>query len=187
MTGRRLPLALLGMLLLAFGASMVMAANELPERVATHFDFAGRANGWLSRPNHLLFMTAFGVGLPLFLVGVISSIRWLPAGMVNIPHRDYWLSAERRGETSAWLAKHALWLACLTSGLIAALNVMVTLANRDEPAVLPAARGFGVVAMFLVGIAVWVTVLCRHFRRPEDIVAAGPSRGASGGAPSAAD
>ena len=34
--------------------------NQMPERLATHFDAAGRANGWMSRSSHggLMISTA---------------------------------------------------------------------------------------------------------------------------------
>ena len=47
--GRVLPVVVLAVLLPAFVGSLVRAANVLPERVASHFNFAIEADGWMRR------------------------------------------------------------------------------------------------------------------------------------------
>ena len=46
---------------IAFVASVLFLAPGLPDRVATHFGFSGRANGWMPRSTYTLFFIVFGI------------------------------------------------------------------------------------------------------------------------------
>src|SRR6478736_3772473 len=115
-----------------FAGSLIYAAGELPQRVATHFDFQGNPNGWMSKQADLLFMGALGVGLPLFLIGVCYATRFLPAGMVNIPNREYWLAPERRAQTSAYVGAQSIWLGCVTVAFMTVVHLLVVFANQQS-------------------------------------------------------
>jgi uncharacterized membrane protein len=69
---------------------------RLPERMASHFDAAGRANGFLPKP--AFFILYAGVLALLSVVFLLTPmlIARLPSGMINLPNRDYWLAPERR-------------------------------------------------------------------------------------------
>lgn len=162
-----LRIGLLVVLYVCFGVSLFASASMLPERVATHFDGAGVANGWMIRSTHLMCMSVFGLVFPNFLIGICWSIRFVPAGLVNIPHREYWLADERRSETASYLVWHAVWFACLALGFVIGLHWLVVLSNQRQPPQLPIAWVLGVVGPFLVGVAVWVICLVRHFRIAE--------------------
>ncbi len=159
-----LRIGLLVVLYIGFGVSLFESVALLPEQVATHFDGAGVPNVWMSRSLHLVFMSVFGLAFPLFLIGICWSIRFLPAGLVNLPHREYWLADERRNETASYLVRHAVWFACLALGFVIGLHWLVVLANQRQPPQLPIVWVLGVVGPFLVGVAVWVCCLYRRFR-----------------------
>jgi uncharacterized membrane protein len=83
------PLAFLVLALAAMAASLVWAGQQLPPQVASHFDARGVPDSWMSRESHLLLMGLMGLGLPLLFVGVFYGVRYLPASLINLPHRDY--------------------------------------------------------------------------------------------------
>ena len=159
-----LRIGLLVVLYIGFGVSLFESVPMLPNRVATHFDAAGMANGWMSRSTHLLFMSVFGLVFPLFLIGVCWSIRFLPAGLVNIPHREYWLADERRSETASYLVWHAVWFACLALGFVIGLHWLIVFSNQRQPPPLPIMWVLAVLGPFLAGVAAWVFCLYRRFR-----------------------
>ncbi|MEK6258983.1 MAG: DUF1648 domain-containing protein [Planctomycetota bacterium] len=159
-----LRIGLLVVLYVCFGVSLFASAAWLPDRVATHFDMAGVANGWMSRSTHLMFMSVFGLVFPNFLICICWSIRFLPAGLVNIPHREYWLADERRSETASYLVRHSVWFACLALGFVIGLHGLVVLSNQRQPPQLPVVWVLGVAGPFLVGVAAWVICLYRRFR-----------------------
>lgn len=159
-----LRIGLLVVLYISFGVSLFESASMLPERVATHFNAAGAANGWMSRTDHLALISGFALAFPLFLIGICWSIRFLPAGLVNIPHREYWLADERRNETASYLVRHSVWFACLALGFVIGLHWLIVLSNQRQPPQLPIAWVLGVVGPFLAGVAAWVICLVRRFR-----------------------
>ena len=79
--------------------------DRLPERVATHFDLAGNANGWMPRAMGAWFVPAFALGLWAF-------VRFMPR---VLPKTDQ----KRLGDSSAPL------VAALTVLFLAALHVLI--------------------------------------------------------------
>ncbi len=108
------------------------SGSQLPERIATHFNGRGEPNGWMSRSANQRFMLVFGLAFPLCVVLLCWLARFLPIGLVNIPHRDYWLAPERRKETSDYLICHSLWLACLAAGFVIGIQYAIVQANRQS-------------------------------------------------------
>ncbi len=162
----RHPALLLAVLYAAFVALLIHDASRLPERVATHFDWHGQPNGWMSRQGYLTFMAIFGLVFPLVPAVMSLLVRFLPAGAINIPHREYWLAPERRGETASYLFRHMLWLSSIMSALTSVLHQMTVEANQQAPPRLSNAI-WALLAVFLVGIFVWGFALVRHFRLPK--------------------
>lgn len=163
----RIPAILLALLYACFLGYWAFSGSQLPERVATHFNGSGQPNGWMSRSANQIFMLVFGFAFPLFIVLLCYATRFLPSGLVNIPHREYWLAPERRQATSGYLVRHSFWFACLAVGFVLGMQCSIVLANRQTPPHLSTALLLAVVGPFLAGTAVWVVVLFRHFRHPS--------------------
>jgi len=95
-------LALLAVFILLSLACVVQSLYyfpQLPEKVARHYDAAGQADAWGDKSDQLNFQLktiAFLSGT-ILLVGL--SISKVPDSVINLPHRDYWLSSERRQNT----------------------------------------------------------------------------------------
>ncbi len=143
------------------------SGTQLPDRVATHFNGSGEPNGWMSRSTSQTFMLVFGFVFPLFIVGLCYATRFLPASLVNIPNRQYWLARERRTETANYLVGHSLWLACLMVGFVTGIQYSIVQANRQIVPHLATSVLLEVVVPFIAGTAIWVIVLLRHFRKPS--------------------
>src|SRR4029078_12585355 len=99
----RHPALLLAVFYAAFVAMLVRDAARLPERVATHFDFRGQHDGWMSGQGYLAFMTVFGLVFPLVPAALCLLVRLLPDSLINLPHREYWLGAEEPRHTARLL------------------------------------------------------------------------------------
>jgi hypothetical protein len=174
MKGLAKPALILVLLYLSFVACLLASLPFLPERLATHFDGAGRPNGWMSRTGHLAFTLSLGTGLPLAMVGSCFAVRYLPSRMINIPRREYWLAPERRVLTSAYLLRHSLWLGCLTVPFVLCIHLLILQANTgglaqpqlSSPAILALAGGY------MAGLVCWIISMLRHFNRPQPAAAA---------------
>jgi hypothetical protein len=157
----------LGLATILFVASLVYAAGQLPEHIATRFDFDGQASAWMSRPAYLVSMTGFGLGVPLLLMGLFWATRFLPAWFVRLPHKAYWLAPERRPETARYLGRHSVWLAAFTLAFITGANVLVVLANQNPSPHLSNALDYALTGFFISSTIIWTVVLLRHFRAPD--------------------
>jgi uncharacterized membrane protein len=156
---------LLAFLVVLYLAGVVATVPLLPERMATHFNAAGQADGWMTRSGYLAFNATLGVALPLFILLIVYLSRFLPASLVNIPHREFWLAPERRALAQTALLDHSFWLACLMVAFFAALHAVTIVANRRTPAALPNTVFFPVLGAFLLGTGLWIYFLYRKFRK----------------------
>jgi hypothetical protein len=75
--------ALTGIALPAITAIYALAWNQLPARIATHFNFANQPNGWMSREGSLIFFL-------LFATLVSGTATWV-LSRVNRPDPTAWV------------------------------------------------------------------------------------------------
>jgi serine/threonine-protein kinase len=139
----------------------------LPERVATHFDGAGRANGWMSREGHLWGSMAVHLGVSGFIVGLCAVMHRLPPGLMNLPNKDYWGTPERYPEACAVMRVWSRWLAAAMLVWWAAMDWQIVLANQGGAARLNMTAVGVLTGCFLavvMGAVVWL--LLRFLRRP---------------------
>lgn len=154
------------LLLLASALFIWHSSGALPERVASHFDGPGNANGFMPRDSYRWFMLAFGVGVPAVLTWIIAAVYGSGA-RINIPHREWWLAPERREETVAWLVQHTHWFGCGLVVFLAYVHWLVVQANQLQPPHLAAPRIITALVAFGLGLALWVSAMLRKFlRRP---------------------
>lgn len=144
-----------------------LLALNLPKIVATHFDFSGRPDGYMTLQNHQTFITLSTIGLPLFMVFMIGILpSWFPS-LVNIAHRDYWFAPERKSQTLDYLFRMACKLGVLLVFFFVGLNGIIVLANNAKPVLMPKLPFSMVMGLFLLGVLLWVIVLFLKFRKVE--------------------
>lgn len=91
-------------LLAAAAAQIWHFYPQMPEKMASHFDARGDANGWMPRDGFVVVYLLV-LGLIAVIFNVLPAImRFLPSWMVNLPHKEYWLSPEHRGEAERIIA-----------------------------------------------------------------------------------
>lgn len=119
----------------------------------------------MTRAQHLTFMMLFGLGVPVFVIGICYSIRFFPSSLLNVPKASYWRSPEHYPEACRILFTHSLWFASMLLIWMTLLNHQIVVANRTVPAHLDNrfvwALGGGLVA----GAALWVVTLLLRFSR----------------------
>ena len=157
-------LIMLGVSHLCVLAALGLTYDELPQRVASHFNAAGVPDGWMSRSSHLWTISALAFGGSALLLGVFYCVRFLPGASINLPRREYWLAPERREETFQSLFRAGIWLASFEALFVLGVHLLVVAANSSEPARLSSGvwllGGF-----FLAIIAGWVFALIRRFNQ----------------------
>ncbi len=141
--------------------------GQMPDRVATHFNLEGTPNDWMTKTNATIIMCGFQIGMPFFLIAITLLAARLPASMVNIPHRQYWLHPDRHASSMGYVQLFMNWIAVAFSLFAMAINHLVFMANRDGDGL--DTVWFGVLmTVFLVTIFLSVANLAYHFRLPRD-------------------
>jgi uncharacterized membrane protein len=98
-------------MMLLLGIAVVLALwyyPQLPERVASHFDGEGNADGWMQREGFMVFYAMLFVVLGATFAGSARLLRMPPDSMINLPNKYYWLHEERRQESIASLERSLL-------------------------------------------------------------------------------
>jgi len=154
-----------GLLLVGYIVFLTCTISLLPERMATHFDASGQANGWMNRSSAVVFQGVVGLILPLIIVGVLYTVRFLPTQLINLPRRDFWLAPERRDETCLYLARQGFWLASLLVLLQGMVWYQLIESNSRSVPQLSSSGFLVTLGVFGVALIFWVIKLFRHFAR----------------------
>ncbi len=141
--------------------------STLPEKVATHFTTNGIPNGWMSREAYLHFTLAFGLGISLFLMGTFYVIRFISPQLLNVPHHQYWRSAEHFPRACDYLLSWGIWYAIAELIWFALINILIVQANRTSPVVLNETPLLVITGIFLLVIGVSTIDLFRFFNKIE--------------------
>jgi hypothetical protein len=143
----------------------LISAGSLPTVVASHFVAGGNANGFMARNDYLGLMLSLTVGLPVFVAAMSCLVRFIPARLINLPDREYWLAPERSDETFAFLQNHGVFFGVLMALFLCFVHWLVVRANGHRPPIFPEALFNAGFILFLVAIMVWLGVFVAHFRR----------------------
>ncbi len=146
---------------------VLVTGSTLPDEVASHFNARGVADGSMRRGYHLAFLSGLMIVLPLLMATLPA---WLARGSgagLNIPHRTYWLAAERKLATANFLATHCSRFGIVLAIYLAFIHGQVVAANRTQPARLDMPWFWAGIGGFLVATAIWTAVLYVRFRKPR--------------------
>ena len=150
----------------------------LPEKVASHFGPGGEPDGWSTKQAligvYLAVLAALAI--PLLLTGWL--LPKLPASMINLPHKKYWLAPERKAETCLVISRYFFWFASATIGLV--ITCMDITFRFNLGRVKDFDRSFWVAFLtYVVFTVIWSVALLWRFRKPP--AATEPCRGESTG------
>lgn len=162
---RQLPNALIGACVVATVARVAAVWSQLPPIMASHFDAAGTPDG--AMPRGAFFTTlAFACGATV-LLPVLAAVllRHVPAGAINVPHRDYWLAPERRAESIDRLQRSIAWFPVPLAALFALVVELTLQANIQRTALNAGALWTGL-GLFVVTLGLLIAKLHRQFGSP---------------------
>lgn len=159
------PLLFLAVAYALFFGYLVSTYEELPPRVASHFDLYGNANGWMSRASATGITVAIAVIVPAVIIGSMGGAGRIPISFINLPHRDYWLAPERRQAALGVLLRFAIGFAALNVVFLTGLQALIVEANRHQPYHLDMRHFAYGLAIYLVLTALWTLLLLRRFSK----------------------
>lgn len=150
---------LIGVLL----AQCVYYYPSLPEKMASHFDAAGNADGWMSKSSFFIFEAVILLLIMAEFTLVPYIIKMSPRSMINLPNKDFWLAAERREETFAIIKTYFEWFSILLLMLFIAVNQIVFQANIAKQNLSPTAIWL-VLGVFFALVIYWLVKFIGRFR-----------------------
>ncbi|HXJ37342.1 MAG TPA: DUF1648 domain-containing protein [Candidatus Eisenbacteria bacterium] len=146
-----------------------LASSALPERVASHFDGAGRPNGWMARDAFVTTNVTMFALLVVVFVGMPAFLRRVPVRFVNLPNKDYWLAPERREASVERIGEWLSWLGVATALVLALAEELALRANLHgggQMTSMPLVVGLGAYAAFMGG---WLVAFYAAFRLPKPV------------------
>jgi uncharacterized membrane protein len=167
MQNSRLPKSVFVVLAAAAAIHFIYLYGQLPEVVASHFDAHGAPNGWQTRMIFFAFFVGSIVIATLVCFGVPLLIDSMPSALINLPHKQYWLSPEQRAGSLAFLRAHFAWLGCAAL-LVGIFAFEFTIrANFQPDKRFDSASLLYVLAAFGVFLILWLTRLLARFGKPR--------------------
>jgi uncharacterized membrane protein len=137
---------------------------KLPATVASHFNTAGMANSL--EPKQLFLELYAIVMLCIAAVYFVMPrlIFSLPAGLINIPNKAYWLAPQRRAETMEFFVDHFAILGAGTLALFVTIFQLAIAANLTTTPTFSSPAAFGLFAAYFVFAVIWLALLFVRFR-----------------------
>jgi len=161
----RLPKLLFVLLALYAAIHFSYYYPRLPDVVASHFNGRGAANGWQTKSAFFGVFVGVSVLAAVIGFGVPRIISVLPAELINLPNKRYWLAPEHLSETMEFLNSYFAWFGCAIF-LILILTSDYALQSNLHPEHPPdPSRMWYILAGFLAFMLVWTTRLLMKFLR----------------------
>lgn len=143
--------------------------GELPDRLATSFDFSGRPRDAMGRAGFTGFALGMLAGMTILFGGLATWLPSVPAAWVNLPDKEHWLAPERRAHTLARLSLFLDVMGIAMGTMLAALFIALgenAIAGRDEFS--PVWLALPAVLVVLAAVAVaWLDAPFRARRREQ--------------------
>jgi uncharacterized membrane protein len=161
---RPAPVIVFVLLCLGLAGTAAYYLPVLPERLATHFDAGGHANGWSDHAGFIESVAALVLIMAAIFFGG-GLIGRIPDRLINLPNKSYWLAHERRDQALAYLRDWLRWFVVLT---LAMLTLVIGMALRANLAAPPRLSGYAtwlIAAYVVLALAMLLTVF-RRFRAP---------------------
>lgn len=165
MPNTRLPNSIFFLLIVLSAVQRFYYTSRLPENLASHFGKAGLVNGWQSKAAFISMELAIIVLATGVSFGIPRIIEAMPVSLINLPHKDFWLSPERRDSTLAYMRVWTAWLGCALLAFLLFVMELVYRANLQTPPRLNVAAFVPALLAFVAFDAVAILRLILHFSR----------------------
>ena len=136
----------------------------LPEVMAGHFADDGHPNGWSSK--FAFFTIYFAI-----LLSLTGGFFWLPrflgklpGAAIHLPHKQYWLTGERREQTLDFIYRKLQWAGIVTLLFLASILQLVIDANMGPVRKLNTPLFLLLMGVYYLYLGVWAVGFWKQFR-----------------------
>jgi uncharacterized membrane protein len=140
---------------------------QLPERLSSHYNAQGVANGWSTKGTFfMLYALLIGLMLAIFTL-IPRLIRKLPSALINLPNKDYWLAPERRDQTLEAFASQMRWFGVAVIAILVFSFQLALSANLPGSAGFPTTLAMLVFGAFFLFTFAWMIRMLLAWRMPR--------------------
>jgi len=141
---------------------------SLPEVVASHFNSAGLATGFLPRRIYIAVAMAMVLLPPIPLVLIPRRSLRNPNARINVPNQTYWLAPQRRAQTVDIIARSCTHFAQMLLVFLCYVHWLLVRANHTVPPTLSSGWFLAGLVAFLGLTVVGSGRLIARFRSIEE-------------------
>ena len=159
----RLPYLLILAASVVYGGELAYYSPRLPDPTASHFNAQGQPDGWMPKRKFIGAMAGSWVMLLVLLALPPLVVSRIPAALINLPHKDYWLAPERSAATRQKLTERMAWFSAATMVFLAYIFHGVIHANlRPNPKL----DMWQSLVFYFVFVGLWTAEIIWCFARP---------------------
>jgi uncharacterized membrane protein len=155
------------LLIAAFAANLILtliALLVLPDQAAIHFRSGGEPDAWASKwTNALIFLL---IQMPLFalFISVGRLTLNMPARLLSLPNKDYWLKPENRAELEARFGALMEEFGFVLFVFLFAVGLLALDANLSEPVRLNEPVFLACFVAFMLYVPFWLVKVFRRLK-----------------------
>lgn len=144
----------------AVGGILLLAYHwqKLPDRLASHFNASGTADGWMSKDAHFIFAAGLIVLMTAMFIGIAVLVQKLDQRWINIPNKEHWFSDKLQGQTRLGLSAWSYTYGAMMNVFLIFVFHLVYLANTSEPAQLDNTAMFSALLVF-IGLSIGSVIM----------------------------
>lgn len=152
---------------LLHAAQTIYYYPRLPAVVAQHFGPQGNPNGWA--PREFFFGLSWAILLLLSALLMLTPrlLNRMPASMINLPNKGYWLAPERKTKSLEFMQRQLEWMAVITVAFLVLVMHLAIRANLNPGHRLENTLFIVLLAVFVVSIFWQIATLYRRFPKVE--------------------
>ncbi len=139
---------------------------QLPYRIASHFGINNKADNWTNKSSYIIMHYALILSISSLFYGLAHFIHKLPSSLMNLPHKAYWLSEDRKNKAYCILQGMLYWIGSLCLLLFLYVFIQVYKANVNGTYKLDNFSWFAVI-IFLFGNGIILLRYISFFNNKE--------------------
>jgi len=141
---------------------------SLPERIASHFNISGEADGWMSKESFLVLMIVIFIFVNGSLLGITFLIKY-SNDFINLPNKEYYLNPVRKETTLKTINNFLMIINNLTITLMILINYLVINSNIGKSDKLSSSFIY-IIAVYLLTIIIVVIKMYSYFKKPVNVL-----------------
>ena len=138
---------------------------QMPDTLASHFNISGKADSWAGKD--LFFLTYAGVVavIAILFLGSRVIMAKVPAALISLPNKKYWLAPERKLETRSYISVQMTWFGCVSLAfLIGCMHLVIRVNLTGTNDIAPGI--WLLTAAYLTFTLFWAVRFVRRFMKP---------------------